>query len=51
MIVEIFEVGDIKYLTTPFEPDAWDLFFNLEEAGFNPQIACLNGYDNAVSLQ
>ena len=51
MIVEIVEVGDTKYLTTPLEPDAWDLFYTLEEADFNPQIVCLNGYENAVELQ
>lgn len=51
MIVEIVEAGDTKYLITPLEPDAYDLFYTLEEAGFSPQIACLNGYDNAVKLQ
>ena len=50
MIVEIVEVKDTRYFTTPLEPDAWDLFDILEEAGFSPQIACLNGYDNAVKL-
>ena len=51
MIVEIIEVRDTKYLTTPLAPDVYDLFYTLEEAGFSPQIVCLNGYDNAVKLQ
>ena len=51
MIVEIVEVEGTKYLTTPLEPDAYDLFDILEEAGFSYQMACLNGYDNAVKLQ
>lgn len=50
MIVEIVEVEGTKYLTAPLEPDAWDLFFVLEKAGFNPQICCLNGYENAVTV-
>ena len=51
MIVEIVEIKGTKYLTTPLEPDAYDLLYTLEEAGFSPQIACLNGYYNAVKLQ
>ncbi len=51
MIVEIVEVEDTRYFTTPLEPDVYDLFDILEDAGFSPQIACLNGYDNAIRLQ
>ena len=50
MIVEIVEVGNIKYFTTPFEPDAWDLFLALRKAGFNPQIVRLYGDDSAIKL-
>ena len=51
MIVEIVEVKGTRYLTTPLEPDVYDLFDILEEADFSPQIACLNGYENVVKLQ
>ena len=50
MIVEIVEVGNIKYLTTPLETDVWDLFFALEDAGFSPQMAYLDGYPAAIKL-
>jgi hypothetical protein len=51
VIIEIVEVENTKYFTTPLDPDVYDLFDILEEAGFSPQIACLNGYDNAIRLQ
>jgi hypothetical protein len=50
VIVEIVEVEGTKYLTTPLEPDIWDLFLSLDYAGFNPQVVCLDGYDNAIKL-
>ena len=50
MIIEIVEVEGTKYLTTPLEPDAWDLFFALDKAGFTPQIVDLDGYENAVTV-
>lgn len=50
MIVEIIEVGDISFLTTPLERDIWDLFYILEEAGFIPQVVCFDGYENAVTV-
>lgn len=50
MICEIVEKDGVTYLKTPMEPDVWALYDLLEDSGFESQVVCFDGFDNALRI-